>query len=263
MLTALYSLAILGALSGSGLAFASKKFFVEIDEKVQALIESLPGANCGACGFPGCSAYAEALINSETEISLCAPGGEEIQDRISSILDKESTSFNKQVAQVACNGGMSCCDKYQYNGAKTCAANNIATGGSKSCEYGCLGYGDCYRACPYDAIVMNNNLIPIIDRDKCTACKKCITDCPKDLIALTAYQPKHYVFCKSTEKGAVTRKQCSTGCIGCGICVKNCAYDAITMQNNLAIIDSALCTNCAICAEKCPTKSIYFVDSNR
>lgn len=263
MLTALYSLAILGALSGSGLAFASKKFLVEVDEKIQALIETLPGANCGACGYPGCSAYAEALINSEAETSLCAPGGEETQNNITSILGKELTGFNRLVAQVACNGGSSCSDKYQYNGTKTCQANFLAQGGSKLCTQGCLGHGDCLSVCPYDAIVMNDQLIPIINRDKCTACKKCIVACPKDLINLTSHAPKHFVFCNSTEKGAITRKQCSTGCIGCGICVKNCVYNAITMQNNLAFIDPALCTNCAICAEKCPTKSIYFVDTTR
>ncbi|WP_353096654.1 RnfABCDGE type electron transport complex subunit B [Tissierella praeacuta] len=250
-------------LGGLGLAFgillsiASNVFAVKVDPKVEQVRSVLPGANCGACGFPGCDGLANAIADGKAPVNACNVGGKPVAEKIADIMGVNATNVEKKVATVLCQGN---CDKakekYRYEGIKDCRAANILQGGSKACSYGCLGCGTCKDVCAFGAIEIIDG-IAVINKDKCTACMKCIEACPKSIIELVPYDNQFVVKCKSNDPGKEVRSKCSTGCIGCQICVKNCPEEAISFENNLAKINYDKCVNCGICAGKCPTKAIY------
>ena len=231
------------------------------DEKAEAIRECLPGANCGACGYSGCDGYAAALSKGEAkETNLCAPGGSETAAAVAEILGVSAGSVKPMAALVHCNGG---CEnskqKLQYNGVQSCVMASQLFGGQKECVYGCLGYGDCLNACPYDAIRICDG-VARVDPLKCKACKKCIAACPKNLIELVPlYEPKAAVLCKNHNKGAFTRKECKVGCIGCMKCQKVCEHDAVKVENNTAHVDYEKCIGCGQCVEACPTGAIHAI----
>lgn len=247
----------LGLLFGVSLGFASKVFAVETDPKVEAIRGVLPGANCGACGYPGCDGCANAIAQGNAPANACVVGGKSVAEKVANIMGVEAGELNRQVATVLCQGD---CDKakskYKYTGLRDCRAQNILAGGSKSCSYGCLGCGTCVDVCNYDAIHLVNG-VAFVDKEKCVACRACINVCPKHIIELVPYDNKVVVKCKSNDPGKVVRGNCSIGCIGCQICVKNCPEDAFTFENYLSKINYDKCTNCGICAEKCPTGAIF------
>lgn len=247
----------LGLIFGVLLSVASNVFAVEIDPKVEAIRSALPGANCGACGFPGCDGLANAIPEGRAAISACPVGGKAVADAIAEIMGVNAANLERQVATVLCQGD---CDKakekFIYEGIADCRAANIVQGGSKACSFGCLGCGTCKDVCDFGAIEIIDG-IAVIDKDKCTSCMKCIEICPKSIIELVPYDNEYIVKCKSTDKGKDVRGKCAVGCIGCQICVKNCPEEAFTFENNLAKINYEKCINCGICADKCPTKAIY------
>lgn len=252
-------LGIIGLIMGLFLAFASIKFEVEVDPKIEAITGILPGANCGGCGFPGCSGYASAVVEEGVAMSLCAPGGATVASKIGEIMGaKVEVSKDKIVARVLCQGDNTRTKKvYEYTGEiKTCSAMMLYAGGDKSCKYSCLGQGDCERVCPVGAIVVNEKGIAQVDEDKCISCGLCEKACPKDVITMIPQKQKVTVLCSSKDKGAVAKKGCDIACIGCGICAKNCPVQAITVENNLAKIDPSKCIMCGICGIKCPTNAI-------
>jgi len=255
----IYPVLVLGGLGisfGVVLSIASKFFAVPIDPLVEELHNVLPGANCGACGFPGCGGLATALAAGNAPTNACPIGGQAVADKVADILGLNTTSVDKNVAVVLCQGDCDKAkDKYIYEGIQDCRISTTLSDGQKACSYGCLGCGTCYNVCPFDAIEMING-IAVIDREKCTACKKCIAVCPKKIIELVPYDNHAIVKCMSEDPGKVVRNNCSIGCIGCKICVKNCPEDAFTFENNLAKIIYDKCTNCMTCVEKCPTKCI-------
>ncbi|MEJ6950435.1 RnfABCDGE type electron transport complex subunit B [Natronospora cellulosivora (SeqCode)] len=249
----------LGALLAAGLGFASKAFSVEKDIRVEKIEEALPGANCGACGYAGCSAFAEAVAAGEAPVGACPVGGDNTAQTLGDIMGSSSESSEASVAQVLCSGGWKETQRpAEYSGVKTCKAANMIPGGTKSCQYGCLGLGDCAFVCPFDAIVMSENGLPEIDPKKCTSCGKCVEACPRSIITLAPVSKLNHIRCSSQDSGKLVRKICEVGCIGCGICAKSCPVDAIAMENNLAVLDYDKCVNCGICAEKCPTNAIEF-----
>lgn len=252
-------LGILGTIMGGFLAFAAKKFEVKLEPKIEELNSVLPGINCGACGYPGCGGYAKAIYNGEAPINYCSPGGEGVQHKIAQIMGLEVLEMGaKKTARIMCKGDNTKTNKkYIFDvETKTCANASLYFSGDKSCSYGCMGYGDCERVCPYDAIYINKKGIAVVDEKKCTACGKCIEHCPKHIIKIIPYSNKFAVFCSSKDKGTIARKLCTVSCIGCGICLRNCPVEAITMENNLAVIDGEKCINCGICELKCPTNAI-------
>lgn len=247
----------LGLLFGVLLSIASKAFAVKVDPKIGAVLDALPGANCGACGFPGCEGLATAIAEGNAPVNSCPIGGQEVADNVAAIMGLNSANVERNVAVVLCQGSKEKAkDKYKYEGIEDCRVQSQLADGCKACSYGCLGCGTCYDVCQFDAIRMVDG-IAVIDKEKCTACMKCIDICPKKIIELVPYNNEYVVKCKSEDKGKEVRANCSIGCIGCRICVKNCPEDAFTFENNLAKINYDKCTNCGICEQKCPTKAIY------
>jgi electron transport complex protein RnfB len=245
-----------GLLLGLGLALASKKLSVPKDPRVERIEEVLPAANCGGCGYPGCGAFADAVVKGLAPPGGCVAAGAGVNARIASILGVAMDESVRNVAVLHCGGGHSAVDAFTYRGPESCASAVLVMEGHKLCRYGCLGLGDCFRACPFGAMRMGENGLPEIDAELCTGCGKCIAACPRKLISLWPEDRKVIIACSSRDKGGVARKACSVACIGCGKCVKACPVDAITLENNLASIDSGKCINCGICAGECPTSAI-------
>ncbi|MCR5834998.1 MAG: RnfABCDGE type electron transport complex subunit B [Lachnospiraceae bacterium] len=245
-----------GLIIGIILSVSGKFLSVPVDEKEVAIREVLPGNNCGGCGFAGCDALAESIAKGESEPNACPVGGAECAKKIGEIVGIEAEAI-KYVAYVKCAGD---CDvakqKYNYVGNYDCNdAANIPGGGAKSCGFGCLGLGSCVKACEFDAIHIVNGKA-VVDKEKCKACKKCIAACPKKIIELIPYDAKYVVKCSSKDRGLDVKKACTAGCIGCGLCAKNCEYEAIQFVNNIAHIDQSKCQSCGKCMEKCPVKAI-------
>lgn len=251
--------AAIGFIAGLGLSISSIVMAVKTDKRVDAVRAELPGANCGACGYSGCDSYAEALVKGETVPGLCAPGGVEINNKIGEILGVSVEMAESKAAVVQCNGTCEhVTNKMFYTGVQTCKAANMIYAGTLACNFGCLGLGDCAKACQYGAITIIDGKASI-DKEKCTACSACVKTCPKNLIELLP-QNKQFakVVCSNKDKGAVARKVCDVSCIACGKCVKACNYDAVKVENNLSRIDPEKCVACGACVEQCPTGCIVF-----
>jgi len=258
-IAAVVSLGAMGLAFGAALAIAAKKLAVETDPREGKVLEALPGANCGGCGYPGCAAYAAAVVSGAAGVDRCPAGGDAARIRIAEIMgvSTDSAGRTRRIAFVKCLGDREACpERFSYDGIQDCRAANLVGGGHKSCRYGCLGLGTCVAACLFDAMHMSDSGLPVVDREKCVACGKCVEACPRGLIELLDEDIAVYVACSSKDKGADVRKICKVGCIGCGICAKNCPASAITVTDFLARIDQEKCTRCGICAEKCPTKCI-------
>ena len=248
---------VVGIIASVLLVIASKVFFVKVDERVAEVRSALPGANCGACGFAGCDDYAAAVTEDESvPCTKCSVGGESAAEAISKILGRDAGGADRQVAFVRCNGDNGASKKtLEWQGLMSCAAAKTFYNGVSACSHGCIGFGDCVNVCEFDSIGVVNGVAKV-NRDTCVACGKCIKECPQGLIALFPYKQDVHVVCQNTEKGGVTRKQCSNGCIGCGKCVKVCRKEAITVEDNLARIDPEKCINCGLCVTVCPTGAI-------
>ena len=259
----LYPVISIGALSllfGALLGFSAKKFAVKVNPKVEKIIDALPGVNCGGCGFPGCAIFAEAVIKDDASYKGCPAGGAYAAKKIAKAIGVDPEVENRKVAFIKCNGMDDNVKRnYFYDGPRNCvAASQLASGGNKSCIYSCIGLESCKNACPFKAIKMVDS-IAVVDTKKCTACGKCIADCPKKLIEIVPDKNKVRVLCNSRDKGRLVRINCRAGCIGCTVCQKVCEPGAITVQDNIAHIDCEKCTMCMMCVNKCPTKAIKVV----
>lgn len=251
---------------GVSVAFAvlilviAKLFAVKQDEKLKAILENLAGSDCGGCGFAGCQGCAKALLEGKANLDVCTQTSAKGKANIAEILGVEYGAAEEQVAVVACNGGENCNDKYNYLGYGDCVSREFMMGGSKMCEFGCLGSGTCEKACPFEAIGYKDGVAKI-DPSLCTSCGKCTTVCPKHIIKRIPKKSKYYIACSSSCRGKDVLTACKNGCIGCGLCAKNCPKQAITMVDNLPVIDYSKCISCGLCFEKCPRKCIHEVHS--
>lgn len=253
---AVVAVSVLGLVFGIILAVASKLFAVKKDPLVEEVRAALPGANCGACGYASCDQYAEAVAAGECEISLCTVGGETCAKELEKITGKRAKVGIRKVARVNCGGTLNNRKKsYEYTGIETCLDMSQMYSGDNSCQYGCLGAGDCEKACPVDAIRMVEGVAYILE-DKCISCEICVGVCPKFIIEMVPEDSAVTIACSNTDKGAVAMKGCSVACIGCGKCVKECPVDAIELNNFLAKIDYDKCINCGKCIKVCPTNAI-------
>lgn len=269
ILTAVIVLGGIALISAVILYVCSKKFAVHEDPRIGQVSAVLPGANCGGCGYPGCSGMANALVKGADAGSIeglfCPVGGSDVMSQVADLLGMAVANTEPKVAVVRCNGT---CEFRQriavYDGLKTCSAVNSCGAGETGCGYGCLGCGDCVNACSFGAIIMNPETgLPEVNEDKCTACGACVKACPRNIIELRKKGIKNrrvYVRCVNKDKGAIAMKTCKAACIGCGKCEKECKFDAITIENNLSYIDPEKCRLCRKCVEACPTHAIVAVN---
>jgi RnfABCDGE-type electron transport complex B subunit len=254
-------LALVRLFFGLVLAFANKKLAVEMNPLIHVVEDILPKGQCGACGFAGCAAYAEAVVlNKDVAPNLCIPGKKPIADKVAELTGKKAEEIEPRIAYVQCANPISTSSKkYQYAGVNDCVAASLIHSGPKECPYGCIGLGTCAKQCPFNAITINDQGLPVIDKTKCTGCGKCEAACPKKTIKLVPLTAHVALRCNTFDKGAVARKYCSIACLGCGICAKQCPHGAIKIENNLAIVDPGVCKEkCSekVCLAKCPTKAI-------
>ncbi len=259
VLAAALIVGVVGLLVALLLVAASERFKVETDPLVDIVRELLPGANCGGCGYAGCDACAEAIATGKAPSNACPVGGPELAKRVAIAmgLDPTDVDLKQMVAFVKCSGT---CDKtvkkYEYHGIKDCNAISVVPGADdKGCEYGCMGYGACVKACRFDAIHVVNG-VAVVDEDNCTGCLSCVKICPQHIITVVPKGQAYRVCCSSHKRGKDVMSVCDVGCIGCTLCTRQCEFDAIRMDDNVAVIDYDKCTGCGKCAEKCPKKVI-------
>ncbi len=261
IVAAVVTLAVLGAVFGLSLYIGSRVFAVEVDPRIDAIIDALPGANCGACGFGGCRAYAEGVVLKGLPIDMCVPGGAESCEIVSKIMGVEATAADPKVAIVHCQGDATRArERGHYAGVEDCSAALVpgAGGGSKLCQYGCLGLGTCARACPFDALVMGADGLPQVIERLCTGCGKCVVACPRDIIQLHSKTQHVFVMCNSHLRAKAAKTACDVGCTACKRCEKACdKFEAIKVIDNLAVIDDEKCSLCSKCVKVCPTGTIW------
>ena len=246
----------LGLLAGVLLTVVSKVFEVKTDERVSAVNDVLPQANCGACGFSGCSDYASAVVVNGVATNLCKAGGDECAKKIAEIMGTAAMDVVPQIAVVRCSGDCKVTKpKYDYGGDMSCKAAKRFYGGSGECIYGCIGLGDCVKVCQEGGISVTDGLAAV-DPTKCIGCGLCAKVCPNNLIIVRNMGARYDVKCSSHDMGKAVKAVCSAGCIGCKICTKKCEFDAIHVEDNLAAIDYDKCTGCGKCADACPVKII-------
>ncbi|MFH0911259.1 MAG: RnfABCDGE type electron transport complex subunit B [Planctomycetota bacterium] len=257
-------MASIGVLLGLVLAWGGKRFHVEVDPRLAELEAALPGVNCGACGHPGCSGYAEAVAAGRAAMNLCAPGGAATARALAAVMGAEVEAAEPKYALTACRGG-SVAVRFLYRGVEDCRAAAVPglAGGRKACTWGCLGFGSCVKACPFAAIALGPDRIPVVDETKCTGCGRCVEVCPRGLNRVDPESRTVFVRCRSRDKGALANKLCEHGCIACRKCEQECPFDAIHVIDNLAVIDYQKCKLCGKCVAVCPKQVIVNLTKDR
>jgi Na+-translocating ferredoxin:NAD+ oxidoreductase RNF subunit RnfB len=260
IVTAVFSV-VLAFVLGVALGIFRRVFHVEEDALIGAIRETLPGANCGACGFPGCDGFAAAVAERSADPSLCSVSGADSTKKRAALLGVDAV-LKPVVAIAACRGSADVAlSKGTYTGVKSCRAAKISSGGTKLCSWGCMGFGDCIGVCKFGAIAMGEDGIPVIDRALCTGCKQCIAACPQGLIReLPQGEAGAFAMCANRNVNkAQVRKFCSVGCIKCSICEKKCPAGALAVKNGIPEIDYSKCTKCGTCVEACPQKVLVLL----
>lgn len=257
-MSAFISMVLLGGFLALVLAYASRRFAVEVNPKVAQITSVLPGANCGGCGYAGCAGYADAVVNKGADPTLCAPGGVKVGMEVAKVMGQEVDPNKARCVSLCSCQHENVKTVALYSGVQTCrgASGNGLGGGWLDCRYGCLGYGDCRESCPFNAITMGPDKRPVVNEELCTGCKKCVVACPRGLMQVDPIDKFIHVRCHNRDKGPLANKLCTKACIACKKCEKTCPNGAITVPNLLAEIDYSKCTNCGKCVEVCPHKVI-------
>lgn len=264
MVVAVTTLAALSFLFASLLVLAHRKLRVDEDPRIEEVHELLPQTNCGACGYPGCLALAEAMVAGEALPGKCTVISEEEREYVAEFLGVDVGAEEKVVARLACAGGTNVArNRAHYEGIGSCRAAALVAGGGKGCLWGCLGLGDCELVCDFDAIVMNEHKLPVVIDDLCTACGDCVDACPKDLFSLHPVSHRLWVACKNLEKGEAALAECEVACDACGKCAVDAPQGVITMKNNLPVVDYERNHNVPEAIERCPTGAIVWYDPEK
>lgn len=269
MWKAVLLVATLGGIFGSILAVAGRKFAVHTDPRIDEITNLLPGANCGSCGYPGCSGLATAIVAGQTGVSPCLACTPAAKKAIAQVMgftgEIPESPHMRKVARLACNGCKTNAPKlYDYRGIKDCHLVAKYFGGPGKCNFGCLGFGSCVKFCPFHAISMGENGLPIIDYDKCTGCGVCAQQCPQMVLYISNANLKIHLQCNNRDKGKAAMCDCTVSCISCGLCAKNCPTQAITMREDangsLPVINRSKCTECGLCVQNCPRHCLHFIE---
>ncbi|UOY07212.1 RnfABCDGE type electron transport complex subunit B [Muricauda sp. SCSIO 64092] len=243
------------------LIIANRKLYVYEDPRIDTVEDMLPHANCGACGYPGCRPFAEALVQQKALPGKCTVSSDEGRQSIAEFLGVDLGAEEKKVARLACAGGTNVAiNRAQYVGIQSCQAAALISGGGKGCFWGCLGHGDCEVVCDFDAITMNKHGLPVVDVEKCTACGDCVEACPKDLFSLQPISHRLWVACKNLEQGEAILEDCQVACTACGKCAMDAPSALITMKNNLPVINYAENHKTQVPIQRCPTGAIVWLD---
>jgi Na+-translocating ferredoxin:NAD+ oxidoreductase RNF subunit RnfB len=260
VLTSIGALGALSLLLVTLLVLAHRKLHVDEDPRIDEVEQMLPHANCGACGFPGCRPFAEALVTGKASPGKCSVSTDDGRSRIAAYLGVDVGAEEKRVARLACAGGSNVArNRAHYQGHESCRAAAQVAGGGKGCFWGCLGLADCAVVCDFDAIKMNAHAIPVVDEARCTACGDCVEACPKDLFSIHPVSHRLWVACRSLEAGEEMLADCEVACTACG----RCAMDApglITMTNNLPVVDYTRNHATQVPIQRCPTGAIVWLD---
>ncbi|MDR0876831.1 MAG: RnfABCDGE type electron transport complex subunit B [Treponema sp.] len=262
LITAVFAL-VLAFILGVALGFFKKVFAVPEDPLVAQIREILPGANCGACGFPGCDGYAAALAKGTTGTGNCSVGGPAVAEKLAAITGVFGGAVVSVVSVLACQGSKTHAPlKGNYTGLQTCRGAKLSAGGTKLCAWGCLGFGDCVSVCQFDALSMGDDGLPKVDFVKCTGCKLCINECPQGLFkGIPRGQKGSIPLCSNRNPvKTMVMKTCKIGCIKCGLCEKNCPQQCIVVKNGIPEVDYSKCISCGTCVEKCPTKVLKILE---
>ncbi len=263
ILVAIAALGGLTLLLAVMLIIANRKLYVYEDPRIDTVEDMLPHANCGACGYPGCRPFAEALVQQKALPGKCTVSSDEGRQAIAEFLGVALGAEEKQVARLACAGGTNVAiNRAQYVGIQSCQAAALISGGGKGCFWGCLGHGDCEVVCDFDAITMNEYGLPVVDVDKCTACGDCVEACPKDLFSLQPISHRLWVACKNLEHGDAILEDCQVACTACGKCAMDAPGELITIKNNLPVINYAENHTTQVPIQRCPTGAIVWLDDS-
>jgi len=265
IITAIFAL-LLAFVMGTALGFFRDFFAVPTDPLIDAIRAVLPGANCGACGLPGCDSYAKAIAAGNAPVNMCTAGGSAVAEKIAAITGKTGGPVQQMVAALACRGSyLHAPQKGTYTGIKTCRGAKLATGSTKLCAWGCLGFGDCVKVCVFGGLSMDKSKgLPVIDYSKCTGCGVCMAECPQSLLkGVPKDQKGAIILCSNrnpNRQGVI--KTCKIACIKCGLCVKTCPQQCIDLSANIPVVDLTKCDSCGICVEKCPTKVFKIIEKD-
>ena len=258
VIASVITLFCIGVTASAILGVASRVFYVEEDPRIEAVIEALPGSNCGGCGYAGCASYAEAVLkNPEVPANLCVAGNDKTIQDVGALTGKAAEACAPRMSFRRCaktEGVMK--QRFTYGGVASCAAAALMEDGTDQCTYSCLGLADCLRACPFDAIVMKEGMATIIV-DRCVACGKCIPACPRNVLELVPHAHRVMIFCGTQNKGKAAMDSCSVGCINCNACIRKCPAQAISTQDGRISVDHAAClaygAECdEVCTDVCP-----------
>jgi len=259
VLKATGALVFLGVVGALMLAVAARRFHVVVDSRIEAVAAALPGSNCGACGNPSCFAVAEGIVSGDLETNTCVAGGQAVAEAVAHVMQAEACTVEVVISARHCGGGTNAVRAYDYSGVPSCASANRLAGGPLGCTAGCLGFGDCVRACPFDAMALDPRGLPVIDPSKCTGCGICIKECPRGQIRLLELVPQAspiVVRCNAHDRPKERKANCTMCCIACKKCERECLSDAIHVVDLLAVVDYDKCTGCGTCVEVCPQRCI-------
>ena len=264
VLTAVAAMAGLGLALSIVLGLTAKVFYVCVDPRVESILDILPGANCGGCGYAGCSDYAKAIVQHGAAPHLCVATGPETTEGVCTLMGMSAQLGERKVARIFCQGDdHRAMKRFEYAGAQDCRAAIISTAGDKACTYGCVGLGTCVRSCPFSALSMGENGLPVVNEYVCTGCGKCVQVCPRNIPQLVPASQKTANLCSSYDPGKTVKQVCSIGCIACGVCTSKCPEEAVSMVDTLAVVDANTCTGQMVCVEKCPTGSMVSLASGK